>query len=83
VSDSWLDWLPEYDMALGAPLGLAKKHTSHGSSPLWSRSFASGTSVVFDSNTNNGTIRWANGKVQSGAPRDHPSVGKGCVWESL
>jgi hypothetical protein len=78
VKDAWLDWLPEYDYKLGAPLGLALKQAS-----LWSRSFASGTRVEFDSSTGNGTIYWAGGPVQSGPLVDPATVTKGCRWESM
>ena len=78
VPDSWLDWLPEYDMPLGAPTGLAVK-----TGDVWSRSFASGTQVEFDGVLNNGTIRWAHGVVQSGPVRNSSSVELGCVWESI
>jgi hypothetical protein len=87
VSDSWLDWLNEYDMPLGAPLGLATKEPSpqNASASLWSRSFASGTRIEFDTATNNGTIWWGgeHGVVQKGVPPTPGSVGAGCKWESV
>lgn len=85
VPDDWLDWRKEYDAPLGAPIGLARKHPSATSAhaSLWSRSFASGTRVAFDGGSNNGTIWWANGVVQSGEPRSLTAVARGCAWESL
>ena len=52
-------WLPEFERALGAPVADAVYDAATGE---WSRSFASGTSVTFNANTNNGTVRWARGK---------------------
>lgn len=48
-----LTWRSEYDRPLGTPRGVAKYHTG-----VWTRSFASGTDVLFDTNTNKGTIKW-------------------------
>ena len=85
VPDSWLDWLPEYDAPLGAPLGLATKRPSAAApgGSVWSRSFGSGTRVEFDGGTANGTIWWADGVVQSGEPANLTAVAKGCRWESM
>ena len=88
VPDDWLDWLPEYDAPLGAPLGLATQRPSRAagapaSASLWSRSFASGTRVAFDGGSANGTIWWANGVVQAGTPTNLTSIARGCNWESM
>lgn len=87
VPDSWLDWLPEYSMPLGEPLGLAVKRPSVTSPSselsLWSRTFASGTRVEFDGGTGNGTIWWSHGVVQSGPLANLSSLSKGCRWESM
>ena len=85
VPDFWLDWLPEYDAPLGAPLGLATKRPSAAApnASVWSRRFGSGTRVEFDGGTANGTIWWANGVVQSGEPANLTAVAKGCKWESM
>ena len=48
-----LTWHPEYDKPLGAPKGPAKYKAG-----IWTRSFASGTDVMFDTKTNKGTIKW-------------------------
>jgi len=78
VPDTWLDWLPEYDMPLGEPLGLATKQGA-----IWTRSFASGTRVEFNSSSNQGSIHWAHGVVQTGHARDISAVSKGCIWEVI
>ena len=85
VADAWLDWLPEYDLPLGAPLGLATQKPSRGvaGASLWSRSFQSGTRVEFDGGSANGTIFWANGVVQKGQPFNLTAVSRGCTWESM
>jgi hypothetical protein len=51
-------WYEIYDKPIGKPLGLAKVD-----SKVWTRSFASGTSVVLDFNHMNATINWASGEV--------------------
>jgi hypothetical protein len=85
--DFWLDWLPEYDMPLGAPLGVASKKTSKTSpssnASLWSRTFASGTRVEFDGGTGNGTIWWSHGLVQAGPLPNITALAHGCRWESM
>ena len=48
-----LTWHPEYDKPLGTPKGPAKYKAG-----VWTRSFASGTDVMFDTKTNKGTIKW-------------------------
>ena len=48
-------WRPEYDKPLGAPKGPAQ----YSSSGMWSRAFASGTSVTFNTVTNKGIIYWS------------------------
>jgi hypothetical protein len=86
ASDAWLDWLPEYDMPLGAPLGLATTvpTTAPVAASLWSRSFASGTRVEFDGGRGNGSIFWANGAVQLGPQVDVSTMNAhGCQWESM
>ena len=50
--DYWLEWLPEYDRALGEPSG----DGVNGTDGVWTRSFASGTKVAFDGVNQNGTI---------------------------
>ena len=49
-----LTWHPEYDKPLGAPKGPAQHNSG-----VWTRSFASGTEVMFDTKGNKGTIKWA------------------------
>ena len=49
-----LMWHPEYDKPLGTPKGPAKY-----ASGVWTRSFASGTNVTFDTSKNKGTINWS------------------------
>ena len=49
-----LTWHPEYDKPLGAPKGPAQYNSG-----VWTRSFASGTEVMFDTKGNKGTIKWA------------------------
>ena len=49
-----LTWRPEYDKPLGAPKGPAQYNSG-----VWTRSFASGTEVMFDTKGNKGTIKWA------------------------
>ena len=49
-----LTWRPEYDKRLGAPKGPAQYNSG-----VWTRSFASGTEVMFDTKGNKGTIKWA------------------------
>ena len=48
-----LTWRPEYDKPLGAPKGPAQYNAG-----VWTRSFASGTEVMFDTKGNKGTIKW-------------------------
>ena len=48
-----LTWLPEYDKPLGTPKGPAQYNAG-----VWTRSFASGTEVMFDTKTNKGTVKW-------------------------
>ena len=48
-------WFPLYDLPLGKPLDNA----TLGADGVWRRVFASGTSVTFDTKTNNGTVAWA------------------------
>lgn len=48
-------WYPVYDLPLGAPLSNATLENG-----VFSRKFASGTEVIYDTNTETGTIKWAN-----------------------
>ena len=48
-----LTWHPEYKKPLGAPKGPAQYKAG-----VWTRSFTSGTDVMFDTKTNKGTIKW-------------------------
>ena len=50
------NWLPEFDKPLGEPLGAGQYDASSG---LWTRQFASGTTVSFDPSTSKGQIKWA------------------------
>lgn len=59
--DYWLHWRKEFDYPLGAPLAEASQ-----SGAVWTRSFATGTSVSWDSGSRQGTIRWSNGVTQTG-----------------
>lgn len=52
-SDSWGHWNAEFDRPLGRPLGPGKKVGR-----TWMRTFASGTTVRFDAETNIGVISW-------------------------
>lgn len=52
-------WYPVYDKKLGEPLANA----TLGKDGVWMRSFASGTDVTFDTNTNIGTITWGEDKA--------------------
>ena len=49
-----LTWRAEYDKPLGAPKGPAKYDNG-----TWTRSFASGTEVMFDAKAKKGTIKWS------------------------
>lgn len=51
-----VEWYPIYDMPLGAPLSNA----TLSADGVWTRRFAAGTNVTFDTKTNTGTIQWAN-----------------------
>ena len=71
---------------LGAPRGPATKAPSTAPSTtasLYTRSFASGTRVAFDGGGGNGTIWWANGKVQTGPPGNPTANKNGCAWEAM
>jgi len=48
-------WSPLYERKLGAPLADAVYDPATAS---WTRTFASGTTVVFNAVTRNGTVRW-------------------------
>lgn len=48
-------WYPVYDKKLGPPLGDAVLADG-----VWTRSFAAGTNVTFDTTTETGTVAWAN-----------------------
>ena len=50
-------WHPEYDKPLGTPTGPAKYEAG-----VWTRSFASGTEVMFNTTSDKGTIKWGLGK---------------------
>lgn len=52
-------WYPVYDKKLGKPLANA----TLGADGVWRRSFAAGTEVAFDTNTNVGTIVWGEDKI--------------------
>merc|ERR1712146_660706 len=54
-------WYPVYDKKLGEPLANA----TLGKDGVWRRSFAAGTDVTFDTNTNVGTIVWGEDKAWS------------------
>lgn len=47
-------WYPVYDLPLGAPLGDAKFENG-----VYTRSFASGTSVLYNTSSETGSIQWA------------------------
>jgi hypothetical protein len=65
VADPWLDSLPQYRRALGAPLGNA----SRSARGMWTRRFASGTNVSFNAETGNGRIAWGDGAVDPDLPQ--------------
>lgn len=48
-----MTWHADYDKPLGDPTGPAK-YEDH----VWTRSFASGTKVTFDTKSNKGSIKW-------------------------
>ena len=54
---------PELEVASWAPQlcsrGRARYLATLGADGVWRRVFASGTSVTFDTKTNNGTVAWA------------------------
>ncbi len=54
ASDDWLTIHPQYLRPLGAPSGPAVKHGD-----TYTRSFASGTVVTFNTTSNEGRIAWA------------------------
>jgi hypothetical protein len=88
VRDYWLDWLPEYTFALGQPLGPATKTPSvapgaPSSMFVWTRKFASGTQVLFDAGSRNGTISWAHGLVQKGLPSSIDVDTNACSWQTM
>ena len=59
-------WYDIYDRPLGAPSGLAKVVNR-----VWTRSFASGTTVKFDLAAHSATIHWADGVLmRSEGPGD-------------
>ena len=74
VADPWLDSLPQYRRALGAPLGNA----SRSARGMWTRRFASGTNVSFNAETGNGRIAWGDGTVDLGA--NTGGVVTACRW---
>ena len=80
-SDRWLDWLPNYDRKLGAPLALGAK----GADGVWRRAFAAGTAVAFSPVTGNGAIAWGDGHVSRGLPTldATTAISTGCVWVSM
>ena len=49
-------WYPIYDYPLGEPLGNATLEADG----VWRRYFKSGTIVTFDTNKEEGTIKWSN-----------------------
>lgn len=51
-------WYPVYDSPLGAPLANATFKDG-----IFSRKFASGTEVFYDTNTETGTIKWADAVI--------------------
>ncbi len=75
ASDPWLDARPEYGRPLGEPLGDAARDAAG----VWSRAFATGTRVWFDSASGAGRIEWADGTVDqgAGAPEAGPPA---CKW---
>ena len=85
VADAWLDWLPQYDMPLGAPLGPATTRPSAAApnASVWSRAFGSGTHVEFDGGSGVGTVFWASGAPKVGPPTNLTAVANGCRWESM
>ena len=64
-----LTWRPEYDKPLGAPKG-----PDQYNSGVWTRSFASGTEVMFDTNQNKGSIKWAKQTVRRDFSVTHTSI---------
>jgi hypothetical protein len=48
-------WFPEFDYPLGAPDGPA----TQGPAGVWTRKFASGTTVQYDNNKQTGVINWS------------------------
>lgn len=62
--DEWLGSRLEDELPLGEPMGDGVK----GSDGVWTRSFKSGTKVMFDGTLGNGTIVWSDGTIQYGYP---------------
>jgi len=54
-------WYPVYDKKLGEPLSNA----TLGDDGIWRRSFAAGTDVTFNTQTNVGSIQWGEDKIVS------------------
>lgn len=77
-SDDWLAWRPEYDHPLGDPLGDAIK-----AGDVYTRTFKSGTRVLFDGRRGNGTILWGDGTQQAGRPWNPPAANSGCKWQTI
>lgn len=51
-SSATVDWYPVFDLPLGPPLGNATLEDE-----VYTRKFAKGTVVTFDTKTNNGTVK--------------------------
>ena len=78
--------------ACNQPFTALRIHTDRAvqqqSPHVWTRTFASGTTAVFDGGSGQGTIRWAHGKTQVGLPYTNASVARlvaeqGCRWEDV
>lgn len=55
-ASDWMTWHPEYSRPLGPPTGPGQR-SAEG---VWTRTFASGTSVMFNSSSGIGFISWGN-----------------------
>eukprot|EP00483_Globobulimina_turgida_P003808 UN03816 len=63
IEPDWIRDHPEYHKALGKPDGEAVLKDN-----VYTRTFASGTKVSFNVNSNVGTIQWSDGEISVGRP---------------
>merc|ERR1712187_557425 len=73
INDIKRRWLPEFDKPLGTARALGRYDNV---TKISMRSFASGTTVVFNHTINKGVIKWSDGTVTEGP--GCPSTAKEC-----